>query len=420
MITKNTYFVQNFVDRLDFFYSYRWLLFPLLFAFFLTPEVHAQSRQSLEEQRKKILVEIEETNRFLRATEQNRSESNKKLNLLNAQITQFDRLISSIRAEIAYVDRQINETSATVSRMNNEVEKMKTEYARLVAQAYKNRGQYNKLIYVLSARDFNEAYRRMKYFQQYSEYRKKQVAEIKAKQDELQVVITQLATQKTDKEKLLAVQRQESQKLEATKAERSREVNNLRSQERRLRNQLEEQRRNAQRLQSEIEKSIAAEARKRNTTTANIHDKLTPDELLISNNFRGNKGRLPWPTERGTISGFFGIYIPNPLFRNITLNNNGVDITTVGEASVRVVFDGEVSTIGGILGYNMFVTVRHGNYITVYANLANVAVKQGDKVKSRQNIGKVYTERGANTAVLHFEIWEGLNKLNPEQWIAKN
>ena len=412
--------MQNFLNRLEVFYSYRRLLFPLLFAFFLTPEVHAQSRQSLEEQRKKILVEIEETNRFLKATEQSRSESDRKLNLLNAQITQFDRLISSIRAEIAYVDRQINETSATVSRMNKEVEKMKTEYARLVAQAYKNRGQYNKLIYVLSARDFNEAYRRMNYFRQYSEFRTKQVAEIKVRQEELQVMITQLATQKTDKEKLLAVQQQENQKLEATKAERSREVNNLRSQERRLRNQLEEKRRSAQRLQSEIEKSIAAEAKKRGATASNIHDRLTPDEILISNSFRGNKGRLPWPTERGTISGFFGIYIPNPLLKNITLDNSGIDITTVSEASVRAVFDGEVSTIGGILGYNMFITVRHGNFITVYANLANIAVKQGDKVKSRQNIGKVYTERGANTAVLHFEIWEGLNKLNPELWIAKN
>ena len=411
--------MQNLVNRLDFFYSYRWF-FMLWFAFHLAQGIHAQSRQSLEEQRKKTLQEIEETSRFLKETEKSRSESNNKLNLLNAQITQFDRLIGNIRSEIAFVDRQINETSATITRMNNEIEKMKGEYARLVTQAYKNRGQYNKLVYVLSAKDFNEAYRRMKYFQQYSEYRKKQVAEIKAKQDELQIVITQLATQKTEKVKLLDIQRQESQKLEVAKAERNREVNNLRLQERRLRNQLETQRRNAQKLQAEIEKIITAEARRRNTTTANLHEKLTPDELLISNDFKGNKGRLPWPTERGIISRFFGIYAPNPLFKYITLNNDGIDITTVGGASVRAVFDGEVSSIGAILGFNMFVTVRHGNYITVYANLVNVTVKKGDKVKSRQNIGKVYTERGATSSVLHFEIWEGVNKLDPEQWIVKN
>ena len=344
------------------------------------------------------------------------------------QERQFNRLISGINAEIAYADRQITETTATISRMTNEIEKMKTEYAMLVFQAYKNRGHYNKLMYVLSAKDFNEAYRRMKYFQQYSEFRKKQVAEIKAKQEELQAVIAQLETQKVEKEKLLADQVLETKRLEAVKDEQNREVNSLMAQERKIRSQLTAQQERAKRLQAEIEKLIAAEIRSRTASTPTTatptsnYERLTPEQRMISDNFKGNKGRLPWPTERGHITGRFGIN-PHPLVRSILLSNNGVDITTVGGAEVRAVFDGEVSGIHPTLGENITVLVRHGNYITVYSNLVEVTVKMNEKLKSKQIIGKVYTERNVNTAVLHFEIWEDTSKngvkLNPEQWISK-
>jgi septal ring factor EnvC (AmiA/AmiB activator) len=407
------------VNQLGVFHPYRWLLFLPLVLFLSGAGAYAQSRQNLEQQRKQALQDIEETNRYLKETQQSQKESLEKLNLLSAQVTQFNRLINSINAEIAYADRQIGETSAKVGRMSNEIEKMKAEYAQLVYLAYKNRGKYNKLVYMLSARDFNEAYRRMKYFQQYSEYRKRQVAEIAVKQEELRVVIEQLAARKTEKEKLLAGQRQESKRLEAVKAEQNKEVNNLKSQERKLRSQLKAQQSKAKKLQNDIEKAIAAEAKKRKTTTTNFYNKLTPDERLVSTNFKGNRGRLPWPTEKGIITGYFGIST-HPLFKDYQMNNNGIDITTVGGAAVRVVFDGEVIRVGGILGDNMHVLVRHGNYITVYQNLVDVTVIQGDKVKHKEIIGKVYTEKGAKTSVLHFEIWEGATtKLDPELWMVK-
>jgi len=305
--------------------------------------------------------------------------------------------------------------------MNNEIEKMKAEYARLVFQAYKSRGQYHKLVYILSAKDFNEAYRRIKYFQQYSEYRKKQVAELRVKQEELALLIKHLEAQKVEKESLLAEQRKESQRLEAVKSEQNREVNRLMTQERRLRNQLAIQQQRDQRLQNEIKKLITADEQRRLATTKNPYEVLTPEERLISNNFRGNRGRLPWPTERGVITRFYGKDIPHPFLKGIKLDYDGIDITTVSEANVRAIFDGEVTNIGVIPGYNMVVIIRHGEYRTVYSNLVDVTVKGGDKVTSRQNIGKVYTERGAKTAILQFKIWEGLNNpLDPELWIVKN
>ena len=384
----------------------------------LTFDAAAQSRQTLEEQRKRTLLEIEETGRYLEEAQQSQKESLRKLNLLNLQVMQYKRLINSINTEMAYIDRQIGETSSKVAQMTAEIEKMKTEYALLVFQAYKNRGKYNQLVYVLSAKDFNEAYRRMKYFQQYSEYRKKQVAEITAKQTELQVVIEQLTTQKAEKGKLLAEQRRETTRLEAVVTEQNREVNNLKSQERKLRSQLIAQQQKAQKLQNDLQKMIAAEAKKRNTTPANLYEKLTPEERLISNNFKGNKGRLPWPVEKGIVTGFFGMNA-HPLFKDIRLINDGVDITTVGGSEVRTVFEGEVTAIFGIPGENMAVCVRHGNYITVYQNLVDVTVKMGDKIKLKEKIGKVYTEKGAKTAVLKFQIREGNNTLDPELWLMK-
>ena len=378
----------------------------------------AQSRQDLEEQRKRTLLEIEETSRFLEETQRSQKKSLDKLNLLNAQEVQLKRLISGMDAEIAYIDRQIGETSVKVSQMTAEIEKMKAEYAQLVFQAYKNRGKYNKLVYVLSAKDFNEAYRRMKYFQQYSEYRRKQVAETTVKQEELQVVIGQLTKQKAEKEQLLAEQRRESSRLEAVKAAQNKEVNNWKSEVRRLNSQLTTQRQRAQKLENEIKKAIEAEAKKRNATSNKMYDKLTPDERLISDNFKGNRGRLPWPTEKGIVTGFFGVSV-HPIFKNIKQNNTGIDITTGGGSDVRVIFDGEVIGIMGILGYNLSVLVQHGNYFTAYQNLVDVTVKKGDKVKTKQSIGKIYTEKGTQAAVLHFEIWEGSNKLNPELWLMK-
>ena len=399
----------------------RCALFSIVLVFFSEVHVHSQSSQSLEEKRKQTLKEIDETSRFLKETEKSRTESFHKLELLNAQIKQFEKLMTGIRDEITIAERTIKETSIRVTQMDNEIEKMKAEYAGMVLQTYKNRGQYNMLVYVLSSRDFNEAYRRIKYFQQYSEYRIKQVAEIKAKQDELYFLIKQLEEMKVEKETLLAEQRRESQKLEYIKVEQNREMNRLMSQERRLKNQLIIQRQRAQRLQQEIEKAIADAAKKRNVAAKNLYEVLTPDERLISDNFKGNKGRLPWPTEKGIITRFFGKNLPHPLFKDIRMDYDGVDITTVGGADIRAIFDGEVMKIGVIPGNNMFVLVQHGNYITVYSNLVDIAVKQGDKLISKQKIGKVYTEKDAKTAIVQFKIWEGLNNaLDPEVWLLKN
>ena len=400
-------------------HTYSIYLFVLFCLFIFSMNAYSQqTRQNLEEQRKQVLREIEQTNRLLRETVKDQEQSVLKLNLLNAQVTQYNSLISSMNTEIAYINRQISTTSASIRQFENDIDRMKTEYAKMVKQAYKNRGQYNKLIYVLSAKDFNEAYRRMKYFQRYSSYNKRQVEEIKLKQKELNEAIEQLKMHRTDSEKLLAEQRRENVKLQAIKQELDIEIGKLKSQERRLKTQLAEQQQRDKKIQDEIAKMISEEARKQGTTTENLHERLTPEQRLISNNFQANRGKLPWPIERGVITGKFGTRRHN-IYQDIQVDNIGIYITTIANAEVRAVFDGEVTNVGGVPGVKLFVLVRHGNYFTVYLNLVDVNVKQGDKITLKQAIGRVYTEREAQSAVLQFQIYEGSNKQNPEQWLSK-
>jgi len=381
--------------------------------FFLNNEVKAQTRQSLEDQRIQMLKEIEETTLYLNQTVQSQRESGERLNLLNVQVSQFNRLISGLNAEIAYFDRQINENSANVRRMTSEIEKLKEEYAMLVFQAYKHRGKFNVIIYVLAAKDFNEAYRRFKYFQQYSEFRKRQVAEITARQDEMNIVIATLAEQRVEREQLLVEQRQENRKLELVQADLNREITALRAQERRVRTQLAAQQQRVRDLNNQIQRIVDEEARRRTVTP------LTPEERLISNNFQENRGRLPWPTERGQITSNFGL-VCHPVFRNVCHTNNGVDITTLGNSEIRAVFEGTVQNIGGILGGGIWIIIKHGEFMTVYSNLAETFVRTGDRVQHRERIGRVYTEQGAENAVYGFGIWNQNSPLNPVQWIVRN
>jgi septal ring factor EnvC (AmiA/AmiB activator) len=387
---------------------------PLL----LAVEASAQSRQELEDRRRKTLKEIDAISGFLKETQETRKESLNRIILLNSQIKRYHLLISNLEKEIQLAERQIRETALQVKQMNSEMEKLKDEYARMVFHAWKNRGKYDKLIYILSAKDFNEAYRRMKYFRQYSQFRAGQIREIVETRKQLDSVIQQLARQKTEKEKLMTVQHNESRQLEAVIKEQNGAIEGLKSQEKKLRQQITEKQKEAQKLQQTINRMIAAEVKKNKGESKTLYDKLTPSERLVSNHFKDNRGLLPWPTERGIITGFFGIN-SDPLYRDIKINNSGIDITTVENSDVRAIFEGTVTMISRIHGSNIAVMIRHGNFITVYANLVDISVKQGENVKAKTVIGKVYTEKGMKTAILHFEIWEETRNMNPELWLVK-
>ena len=225
----------------------------------------------------------------------------------------------------------------------------------------------------------------------------------------------ELLAVRAEKGALLGEKQRERDNLQNERAEKTRIVDQLKRQETRLIREIREKEELAVKIEKEIEAIIAEERRKASLARGNR--RLTPEEQLISDNFMGNRGKLPWPTERGIVTNKYGKHA-HPVLPGITINNNGVDITTVEGADVRCLYEGEVTRVIPVLGANYAVIVRHGDYLTVYGNIINVSVKKGDSVETKQKIGKVYTDEETNDTILHIEIWKELEKQNPEIWMS--
>ncbi|NTW24562.1 MAG: peptidoglycan DD-metalloendopeptidase family protein [Lentimicrobium sp.] len=399
-------------------------------AFFLSiqaPDLYAQDKKTqLQQKKAKIEEEINYTNKLLDETKKSKQASVNQLVLLNKKITKRQELISAISGEIGSLDKQIDETNDTINHLTQTIKRLKDEYARMIYYAGKNRNSYSRLMFIFSAKDFNQAYQRLKYFQQYSSYRQNQVRVIKENQLLLNEKINLLEKQKAYKLSLKKSEESEKQKLTREKSEQDQTIKNLSKKEKELLRKLRESEKAARKLQKAIEDLIAEELRKASEAAKKTGTKpapenkfgLTPAEMQLSSNFAGNKGRLPWPTERGIISSTFGEHA-HPVLKGIKTKNNGIDITTAKGESARAVFDGEVTSTMTLPSYNNVVIIRHGEFLTVYSNLDQLFVKKGDKVKTKQRIGVIQNE-DSGKAKLHFELWQGKNIQNPESWILKS
>ncbi|MBK6347046.1 MAG: peptidoglycan DD-metalloendopeptidase family protein [Bacteroidales bacterium] len=397
------------------------------FMILVVPRLYGQDKKSqLQQKKAKIEEEINYTNKLLNETKKNKQVSLNQLVLLNKQIGKRQELISAISGEIGTLDKMIEETNDTIIRLTQTIKQLKEEYARMIYFASKNRNAYSRLMFIFSARDFNQAYQRLKYFQQYSSYRKNQVRVIQENQALLNEKIGLLQKQKSYKLSLKKSEETEKQKLTREKNEQDRTIKNLSQKEKELLKKLRDSEKAARKLQKAIEDLIAAELRKATEAAKKSGTKpkpenkfgLTPAELQLSSSFAGNKGRLPWPTERGVISSTFGEH-PHPVLKGIKTKNNGIDITTSNGESARAVFDGDVTSTMTLPNYNNVVIIRHGEFLTVYSNLDQLFVKKGDKVKIKQKIGNIQADDSGKTR-LHFELWQGKNIQNPESWILKS
>jgi septal ring factor EnvC (AmiA/AmiB activator) len=265
---------------------------------------------------------------------------------------------------------------------------------------------------------------RLKYLQQYSEYRHQQAEKIINTKKNLNEKVQELETKKTDKRYLLTGEEIEKKNLTSEKGEKEQVFSQLQLQESKLKKDLEKKKKDAENMQVAIQRIIQKELEKAQKDAAKENKPkpqkliLTPESQQLSNSFASNRAKLPWPVAKGIISEHFGVH-PHPLMPNIDVNNNGLDIATNIGSIARVVFDGEVKGVVSIPGGGQFVLVRHGEFLTVYANLKEVYVKVGDKVITKQNIGSILYDDDENKTVLHFEIWRGQTKLDPEGWIFK-
>ena len=378
----------------------------------------SQSVDELQKKKQEAENEIKYTTKLLSEVQKNQKLSLNRLQLLNRQIDQRNSVISTINSEINLYQQLIDNNTLAIRIMTDDIKEMKKEYAELIRLAYRNRNAYDQILFLLSAENVNQAYRRYLYMKHYTTFRQGQAEIIEAIQEVLNKKAENLEQQKLIKIQLVSDTKKEAQQLSQEKTQKNSEVQKLQKEQQNLRKKLQQQREIEQRLEREIQKIIEEEARK-SKAAGTTGFSLTPEQKLIGDNFSQNKKRLPWPVERGVITEHFGIN-QHPVLANVQTRNNGISIATEAGAKVRAIFNGEVSRIFGIAGGNTAVIIRHGKYLTVYSNLREATVKMGDKVTTKQTIGTVFTDaEDGNKSILKFQIWLENQKLNPEDWIGR-
>lgn len=387
----------------------------------------AQTKTELEKKRARLQKEISQTNKELQSTKKSRSSATAQLNALKKKIELREELIRTINSEISDINSQITATSREIDSLEQRMAVLRESYADMILFAQRNRNSYQKLMYLFASDDFNQALKRVRYLHQYSESRKVQAAGIDSAQQALEVRKTGLEAKKEEKTALRTAQLEQKESLKKEQIEKDKLVAGLRSKERQLKKDLAQKQRAKKQLDKAIDELIrkeieeakkrAAAAGKKNVTSANVFT-LTPEAKKLSASFAGNKGSLPWPVSSGRIVSSFGDHA-HPELKGITIHNNGVDIRTEKGADIRSVFSGEVTGVITIPGANSAVIIRHGEYLTVYSNLAAVYVKKGEKVTTKQSIGKAYTDPEEGNSEVHLEIWKGTAKLDPAQWLAR-
>lgn len=412
----------------------------------LTFLVNGQSLDELRKKKQKTNEQIKYTTKLLEEAKKNETKTLNKFKILNKQIELRTNLITGINSEVGVLADFIDQNAWLVASLNADMEGLKKEYAQMIVFAQRNQTNYNKLLFVLSSNSFNQAYKRIMYLRQYTEYRKRQAELIQWIRDLVQVKVSRLQLQRVEKETLLQSKKQEADQLNKEKKQQGQYLTTLQKKQKEFEKKLREQQQIEAQLSNEIQKIVEEEVRKarerarelarekakeaakqsgkpagKPTTKSNepTSYEMTPEEKLASGQFEQNKHRLPWPVERGVITDHFGVH-EHPVLKNIQVKNNGIDISTVQGVKARAVFAGEVSRVFMVTGGNMAVIIRHGKYLTVYSNLVNIQVKSGDKVSIKQTIGTIGTDNDDESkTVLKFQIWKENEKQNPEDWIAR-
>ena len=412
-------------------------MFSILLALLLAVSACPQSVKDLQKQKKRALKKLETTSRMITETQKSKKATLNQVSLLQAEIRQRDRLIKTLDQEISAYNRQMASLKAESAAKQARIEAMKKEYANLVYYTRYKKNKYRQIMFVLSADRLDECVRRYRYVRQYSDYCRKMVDEIGQAKRDLDRKLEETEVARMERMQARSDKKKETETLNRRKSKQDQLVNDLKKKEKTLKAQLRKQQKEADRINGLIERKIAEEARKeaarkakakaavaknasggKKPAAASAAETLTKEEKLIASNFAANQGRLPWPTAKGTVTGHFGVH-PHPVLAHVTTNNKGIYIQCPKGTEARAVFNGEVSQRFATQPGNNVIIIRHGSYRTVYANLASVYVKVGDKVTTKQLIGKVNTDAEEGKTELYFQVWNEKTIQNPEIWLAR-
>jgi septal ring factor EnvC (AmiA/AmiB activator) len=405
----------------------------LFFLWMMSVTLSAQQSirtRELEKQRKTLLTEIEGTNQLL--SENKRSITNvlRNLNLVVQQIDSRKKLIAVLEKEIHVLDEEIRFKEFQIQEMDQELLKKKDRYAASIRKMYEQKNNEGQLmLFVLAADNPAQSFRRMLYLKEYANWRKQQAGEIIGQQKKINREKASLLSGKREKEALMLTKKNEEDHLQKEESARKMEVAGLQKNATKLQTEVDKKKKQAAALDREIARIIADEIAKTNQAAkAEPHTQrkaetkggyaMTKEEQTLSSTFVGNRGKLPFPLKGNyKIISHFGQQQYGDL-KNVRYNSNGIEIKTTPGNHAKAVFDGVVTKVFIVPGFQNSIIIRHGNYLTLYSCLEQVFVKQGDKVKTGQDIGKIYTDSEENNdTILHFELWKEQTKLNPEPWL---
>ena len=403
----------------------RTLLFLLCFIAMIAAS--AQGKKELEKKRNALDKQIRTTTALIDQARKEQRVTQEQLQLLESQIDAREQLIHTMNSELHRVDQRIGEDVELVASLKGDLVDLKDEYGRMLQFAYRNRSAYDRMSYLFAATSFQQAYRRSRYLAQIAEQRTRQAALIEETRTTIDARLAALKEQREEKNKLVGQQLAEKQKLSSDRNGQQTTLSTLKKEEGRLKETQRKQENQRRDIDAAIRKAIENELKPKATPSskpgapAKLDLSLTPEAKELNTDFEKNRGKLPWPVEKGVITSRFGKQA-HPVLKGIVIENNGIDITTEKNASVRALFRGEVSSVIVIPGAGKAVIVSHGAYRTVYSNLREVSVSKGQKVETKGTVGTVLTDD--NGSVAHVEIWkitaEGLVKVDPGPWLFRD
>lgn len=410
-------------------------LISLIIIFSISTSVLAQSNakiKELERQRTETLRDISNTDKLLKETKKNAATLLDRIKLISNQIFSRQKVLSLLESEISEISIEQKRIEDEIATLEGELKEKQKSYAKAVEGMLSNRQNENKILFILSGKSLTESYRRLRYLQEYSDWRSKQAEEIKDKNEKLKERRAELTKTKAEKTNLLGQRTSEQENLRKEEAtfkvgineaqKKQKDLQKVLTQKRKLANDLDKQiakliAEEVARQEREAKRRAAAEGKTAESKGATAPVVATKENIKLSNDFSANKGKLPFPiTGNYTITTRFGTHQHS---KWVTTSSSGIDIRSQAGAEAKAVFGGEVSYVAAIPGYNTCIIIRHGNYYTFYGNIQNIYVKQGDKVKTGQSLGKIYTDPDTGYSQMHFQLWKGTSKMNPEPWLRR-
>jgi len=391
-------------------------------------QITKKSRAQLEKEKAEVQKRLQEFDKILKQTSTRRQSSMGELTAVNKKLEAQTAFISTINREVNLLNREIRDTESKIKSLNNDLRNLKEEYATMIYTSSKLNQGVTVMTFIFSSSTFRQFYMRLRYLKQYSDARKKQVIQIEKINTQLLAQQDRLQDKRKDKQLVLQQEQEQKKELDQLKKEQQAIVNSLAQKEEELKKQIAATKKQQEELNKLITRVIEEEIRlaeaaakkkdSKATTSPGSNIPLTPEAAALSSNFAGNRGKIPWPVESGFISKRYGTF-PHPTLKGITETNDGIDIQTNSNETVRAVFDGVVTKITTVPGMGGTIIIKHGEYYTMYSRLKTISVKSGQEVKAKSPLGTVYTDSKNGVSEVHFQTWKGLQVMDPTIWLSQ-